>query len=305
MRRGKIFFKVQNIIKIEGERSMKKLLVCFICVLAVFGFAACGSNGEDVVKVIDIKLTDEQYAFAVQKGNTSLLNDFNAFLAEIEENGKFAEIVAKYFENEGTKKGVEIALNNVVNNEQNFVVATNCPFDPFEYIGEDGLVYGIDIEIAALYAEAKGLTLVVKNIDFSAILNDVAAGYSDMGMAGMTVNEDRLVVCDFTTPYYEASQKIIVAADNTDFDNCKTAEDVENVIKGLTNVKIGYQNGTTGNWYVAGDADWGFDGFSNVEAKGYTTAQLAIQDIANGLIYAVVVDEAPGAAMVKAINANA
>lgn len=284
---------------------MKKIFMCFICLLAAICFVACNETNEDVVKVIDIKLTDEEYAFAVKKGNTELLNDFNEFLAEIEENGKFAEIVAKYFENKGTKKGVEIALNNVTNNEQNFVVATNCPFDPFEYIGEDGLAYGIDIEIAALYAETKGLNLVVKNISFDAILNDVDAGYSDIGMAGMTINEDRLVVCDFTTPYYEASQKIIVAYDNTDFDNCKTVEDVENVLKGLSNVKIGYQNGTTGNWYVAGDADWGFDGFSNVEAKGYTTAQLAIQDIANGLIYAVVVDEAPGAAMVKAINANA
>lgn len=284
---------------------MKKLFVCFMIVLGVLCLGACNNTEEDVVKVIDIKLTDEEYAFAVKKGNTTLLNDFNDFLAEIEENGKFAEIVAKYFENKGTKKGAEIALDNVVNNEQNFVVATNCPFEPFEYIGEDGLAYGIDIEIAALYAEEKGLNLVIKNIDFNAILNDVDAGYSDIGMAGMTINEDRLVVCDFTTPYYEASQKIIVAYDNTDFDNCKTAEDVENVLKGLSNVKVGYQNGTTGNWYVAGDADWGFAGFSNIEAKGYTTAQLAIQDIANGLIYAVVVDEAPGAAMVKAINANA
>ena len=144
--------------------------------------------------------------------------------------------------------------------------------------------------------------LVVKNIAFDAILNDVNAGYSDMGMAGMTVNEDRLVSNDFTTAYYQASQKIIVAADNTDFDNCKTAEDVENVIKALSGKKIGYQTGTTGNWYVAGDADWGFDGFANVEAKGYSTAQLAIQDLVNGQIYAVVVDEAPGAAMVKAFN---
>ena len=207
-----------------------------------------------------------------------------------------------YFENKGTKKGVEIAIDSVANTDQNFVVATNCPFEPFEYIGDDGKAYGIDLEIAALYAESKGLELVVKNIAFDAILNDVNAGYSDMGMAGMTVNEDRLVSNDFTTAYYQASQKIIVAADNTDFDNCKTAEDVENVIKALSGKKIGYQTGTTGNWYVAGDADWGFDGFANVEAKGYSTAQLAIQDLVNGQIYAVVVDEAPGAAMVKAFN---
>ena len=281
---------------------MKKLLVCFVCALALLCVVSCNDTQEDVVKLIDIKLTDEEYAFAVKKGNTELLNDFNDFLAEIEENGKFAEIVAKYFENKGTKKGVEIAIDSVANTDENFVVATNCPFEPFEYIGDDGKSYGIDLEIAALYAESKGLKLVVKNIAFDAILNDVNAGYSDMGMAGMTVNEDRLVSNDFTTAYYQASQKIIVAADNTDFDNCKTAEDVENVIKALSGKKIGYQTGTTGNWYVAGDADWGFDGFANVEAKGYSTAQLAIQDLVNGQIYAVVVDEAPGAAMVKAFN---
>ena len=281
---------------------MKKLLVCFVCALALLCVVSCNDTQEDVVKLIDIKLTDEEYAFAVKKGNTELLNDFNDFLAEIEENGKFAEIVAKYFENKGTKKGVEIAIDSVANTDQNFVVATNCPFEPFEYIGDDGKAYGIDLEIAALYAESKGLELVVKNIAFDAILNDVNAGYSDMGMAGMTVNEDRLVSNDFTTAYYQASQKIIVAADNTDFDNCKTAEDVENVIKALSGKKIGYQTGTTGNWYEAGDAGWGFDGFANVEAKGYSTAQLAIQDLVNGQIYAVVVDEAPGAAMVKAFN---
>ena len=81
-----------------------------------------------------------------------------------------------------------------------------------------------------------------------------------------------------------------------------SAGDFENVIKALSGKKIGYQTGTTGNWYVAGDADWGFDGFANVEAKGYSTAQLAIQDLVNGQIYAVVVDEAPGAAMVEAFN---
>lgn len=282
---------------------MKKLFVCFVCVLAAVCIASCdNTDSKDVVKVIDIKLTEEEYAFAVKKGNTELVEDFNAFLVEITENGKFDEIVAKYFENKGTKVGVEISIDSVANTDENFVVATNCPFEPFEYIGDDGKAYGIDLEIAALYAEAKGLELVVKNIAFDAILNDVNAGYSDMGMAGMTVNEDRLVSNDFTTAYYQASQKIIVAADNTDFDECKTAEDVENVLKALTGKKIGYQTGTTGNWYVAGDADWGFDGFANVEAKGYSTAQLAIQDLVNGQIYAVVVDEAPGAAMVEAFN---
>lgn len=283
---------------------MKKLFSLLFVLCCVFCLTACSNNEGDVVKVIDIKLTEEQYAYVVKKGNDSLKDDFNNFLLEIKENGKFNEIVAKYFEDKGTKKGFPISTSNVVNNEENFVVATNCPFEPFEYIGLDGLAYGIDIEIANEYAVSRNLNLVIKNIDFDAILNDVDAGYSDIGMAGMTISEDRLKVCDFTNTYYEASQKIVVAYDNTTFDNCKNANDVEEILKSLDNKKIGYQIGTTGNWYVAGDEDWGFAGFNNLKPTGYKTAQLAIQDIANGLLYAVVVDEAPANAMVKAINGN-
>lgn len=282
---------------------MKKIFSLLFVICCLFGLASCNGGG-DAVKIIDIKLTDEEYAFVVKQGNTALVDDFNAFLDGIKANGTFDEIVAKYFEGTGTKKGVQYVTDaNAANDDNTFVVATNCPFEPFEYVGEDGLMYGIDIEIAQLYAAAKNLTLVVKNIDFDAIFTNVDSGYADMGMAGITVNADREALYDFTKPYYQASQKIVVASDNTDFDECKTAEDVENVLKALAGKKVGYQIGTTGNWYVAGDEGWGFDGFANIEAKGYKTAQLAIQDIVNGQIYAVVVDEAPAAAMVKAINA--
>ncbi len=281
---------------------MKKIIALLFMLCCMLGLASCG-QGEAQVKIIDIKLTEEQYAYVVKQGNTNLVNDFNQFLDEIKENGKFAEIVAKYFEGTGTKKGVSYVTDaNAANDEKTFVVATNCPFEPFEYVGEDGLMYGIDIEIAQLYAEKKGLALVVKNIDFDAIFTNVDSGYADMGMAGITVNAERESLYDFTNTYYEASQKLVVAADNTDFDNCKTAADVEAVLAALADKKVGYQIGTTGNWYVAGDEGWGYPGFANIEAKGYKTAQLAIQDIANGQIYGVVVDEAPAEAMVKAIN---
>lgn len=283
---------------------MKKFISLLFILCCVFCLTACGSSNEDVVKVIDIKLTEEQYAYVIKKGNTTLKDDFNNFLLEIKQNGKFNEIVAKYFEDKGTKNGFPITTSSVVNTEENFVVATNCPFEPFEYIGTDGLAYGIDIEIANEYALSRNLNLIIKNIDFDAILNDVDAGYSDIGMAGMTISEDRLQVCDFTNTYYEASQKLVVAYDNTTFDNCKTASDVEEILKSLDNKKVGYQIGTTGNWYVTGDEDWGFAGFNNLKPTGYKTAQLAIQDIANGLLFAVVVDEAPANAMVKAINGN-
>ena len=286
---------------------MKKLLslllvICSLCLC--LGLTACGST-EPKVKLIDVKLTDENYAFCVQKGNTQLKDDFNAYLAEIKENGTFDAIVAKYFEGVGEKVGYTVATDYEAseNTAENFVVATNCPFEPFEYIQVDGKIYGIDMEIAAGYAESKGLNLVIKNIpDFDAIFTQVQAGYADIGMAGITITETRLESYDFTDTYYGASQKIIVAADCTDFDECETVEDVEAVLAALEGKSIGFQTGTTGNWYVVGDEDWGYDGFANVTSKGYKTAQLAVTDLINGNLYAVVVDEAPAAALVNAFN---
>ena len=240
---------------------MKKFLATALAVIAsiaTLGFTACNDPVDadaDVVKVIDVKLTDEEYAFVAKKNNTALVEDFNAFLADFKAQGKFAEYVAKYFEGAGEKVGYDVTTTDVQNTDSNFIVATNCPFEPFEYLGDDGKIYGLDIEIAAAYAQAKNLTLVVKNIGFDDIFTQVEAGYADIGMAGITVSADREALYSFTDKYYQASQKLIVSADNTDFDNCKTVEEVEAIIANLTGKKFGYQIGTTGSMYVKGDED--------------------------------------------------
>lgn len=289
---------------------MKKLITLVLALTMILtmalNLASCNNGGGesdvDLVKVVDVKLTDEEYAFVAKKGNTQLVNDFNAFLAEIKSNGTFDALVAKYFEGTGTKVGYDVTTTDVANTDSNLVVVTNCPFEPFEYIGDDGKIYGLDIEIAAAYAQSKGLTLVIKNIGFDDIFTQIEAGYADIGMAGITVSEDRAAIYDFTDTYFNASQKLIVAADCTDFDNCKTVEDVENILASLSGKKIGFQNGTTGGMYVVGDEDWGYAGFANIEGKGYASAQEAVADLVNGNIYAVVVDEAPAKAIVSAVN---
>ena len=273
------------------------LLLCSVSLLA-----SCGTTDTDVVKLVDVKLTDEDYAFVCKKGNTALVESMNSFLAQIKENGTFDTLVAKYFEGEGEKVGYEVTTTDVVNDESNLIVVTNCPFEPFEYIGEDGKIYGLDIEIAAAYAAANDLTLVVKNIGFDDIFTQVEAGYADIGMAGITVSEDRAAIYDFTDTYYKASQKLIVAAGNTDFDGLSTVAEIEAKLAELSGVKIGYQIGTTGSMYINGDDDWGYAGFENIEGKGYATAQEAVVDLINGNIYAVVVDEAPASAIVNAVN---
>ncbi len=287
---------------------MKKIisLILTIAIFCTFMLTSCtlinGGSNDPVAKIVDVKLTDEEYAFVCKKGNTELVDGFNAFLAEIKDNGKFDALVNKYFKGEGEKVGYNVTTTDIENTASNLIVATNCPFEPFEYIGDDGKIYGLDIEIAAAYAQSKGLELVIKNIGFDDIFTQVDAGYADIGMAGITVSEDRAAIYDFTNTYFEASQKLIVAADNTDFDNCKTVDDVQAVLAGLNGKKIGYQNGTTGGMYVVGDADWGYDGFSNIEGVGYVSAQEAVTDLINGRLYAVIVDEAPANAIVNAVN---
>ena len=68
-----------------------------------------------------------------------------------------------------------------------------------------------------------------------------------------------------------------------------------------TNIKIGVQSGTTGECYLKGDADWGFDGYA-VETKGYKAGSLAVQDMINGNISFVVIDEAPAKCIVREMN---
>ncbi len=183
-----------------------------------------------------------------------------------------------------------------------FTVVTNCPFGMYEYLGDDGKAYGIDIELAGLFAKQEGLELVVKNIEFDSIFSEIEGGKADAGMAGITVSEDRKKTFDFSDTYAKASQKLIVLDSNNDFDGKTTVVEVEAVLSGLTGKNVGYQTGTTGGMYIDGDEDFGYDGFANIDGKGYDTAVTAIQDMKAGNLYAVVVDEGPAAALVSSIE---
>ena len=108
---------------------------------------------------------------------------------------------------------------------------------------------------------------------------------------------------DFTIPYYDAAQKLVVKADNTEFDACTDAAAVEAILNAKdSSCKIGVQNGTTGYFFVAGDADWGFDGFA-AKCVTYKNGSLAVQDMLNGRIQYVVIDAAPATAITEAMNA--
>ena len=181
------------------------------------------------------------------------------------------------------------------------VVATNAEFEPFEYKKGDTF-YGIDMEIAKALADSLGKELVIKDMKFEAVVTSVQQQKCDIAMAGLTVNESRAKQVDFTDSYYSASQKVVVKGDDTTFDACKTKEDVEKILNGLdSSVKIGGQNGTTGQSYVQGSEDMGFAGLK-AQFVGYDNASLAMQDLINGNLNYVIVDAAPAAAITTAIN---
>jgi len=278
----------------------KRIFATLLAALMLFSaFAFAGCNKESAaVKVIEINLTEEEYAFGVDKTQPELLEKVNAFLAEIKANGKFDAICNNYF-GDGTPVAVKSAAKDT--SKDQLVVATNAAFEPFEYMeGED--YYGIDMEIAAALAEYLGMELVIDNMEFDSVCLSVGQQKCDIAMAGLTVKPDREEYVTFSDSYYNASQKLIVPADNTEFDACKTADDVVAILSQKDDkTVIGVQNGTTGQFYVEGDAEWGFDGFP-VKCTGYKNGSLAVQDMINGNIQYVIIDSAPAAAIAGAFN---
>ena len=288
-------------------------VVLAVLMIVVAVFAGCSSKGGNdkkadepatsaaKVKVVDIELSSEEYAFGVDKKQPELKEKCNELLKEMKSSGELEEISNHFF---GDGKPVAVTSAKQDNSKDQLIVATNAEFAPFEY-KEGDKFYGIDMEIAKLLADKLGKELVIVDMAFDAVLLSVQQQKADIGMAGLTVTEERAKQVDFSDPYYNAAQKIICKADDKTFDNCKTKEDVDKILQGFDkSVLIGGQNGTTGQYYVEGSDDFGFKKL-NATWKGYANGSLAVQDLINGGINYVIIDAAPATAITNAINAVA
>ena len=250
---------------------------------------------------LDVDLTDEEYAFGVDQNQPELLEQVNAFIAEIKENGKMEEIFNKYFK-EGTPTPVTSAALDETKDQ--LVVATNAEFPPFEYTEGDQYL-GVDMEIAYLLAQKLGKELVIQNMDFDAVCLSVGSHKCDIAMAGLTINEERKESVTFSDSYYQASQKLIVKGDDTTFDDCTTADQVVAKLQSMdSSVKIGFQNGTTGQSYTESTDDFESNAFK-VTPVGYQNGALAVQDMVNGNLNYVIIDAAPAQSIADSVNAAA
>ena len=280
---------------------MKKIisiaLAAIMALSVICIFASCSKTGTKV-KVIDIPLTVEEYGFGINKSNIDLVQKANAYLNEIKSNGKFDEILNKYF-GDGTPTPVTSA--KVDSTKDQLVAATNAAFAPFEYTEGDKYL-GVDMELMAGFAAYLGKELVISNMKFESVCTSVQQGEADIAASGLTINDARKEIIAFSNAYYNAAQMLIVPASNTAFDACKTVEDVEKILNGYgASVKCGVQTGTTGQYYAKGDEDWGFDGYK-FTTIGYDNAALAVQSLINGNIEFVIVDEAPAKSITKSYN---
>lgn len=162
------------------------------------------------LKILDTEYTDEDYAIAIAKDNTELKDKINGALAELKADGTLDQIMANY---SGDTKGTcpyESPADADTSNGK-LVMATNAAFKPYEYY-ENNQIVGIDPEMAQAVADKLGMELEIVDMDFDAIINAVQSGKADIGVAGMTVNEERLQSIDFTDTYAKAKQVIIVRA---------------------------------------------------------------------------------------------
>lgn len=176
----------------------------------------------DGIKVIDIELTEETYAFGVDKTQNDLLSAINNILAT--KQTEIKAIIDKYAKGEGIV-AIESAVKDLDRASEQLVVATNAAFAPFEY--KDGNKFaGIDIEIMKLVADTLDLELVIEDMEFDSVVTSVGKNGIDVAAAGLSVNETRKQSVNFSETYYNAAQVLIVMEDCTDFDDCKTAEEV-------------------------------------------------------------------------------
>lgn len=159
-------------------------------------------------------------------------------------------------------------------------MATNAYFPPYEYYEGNDIV-GIDAEIAKAVADKLGLELKIEDMEFGSIIIAVTQGRADMGLAGMTVTEERLESVNFTDSYATGIQVVIVTEDS----------DIEG-IDDLNGKKIGTQLGTTGDQYSKQD-------FGEENVESYNKGADAVMALTQGKVDAVIIDNQPALAFVE------
>lgn len=282
---------------------MKKFITLLLAVLMVASLAACGSNNSAPaadgsaeaeaaasnvqLKILDSEYVTEDYAIAIAKENTDLLDSVNAALTALIADGTVAQVVDFYVSGEGELPAVQ---EDVAADAETLTMATNAAFPPYEYWEGDAIV-GIDAVIAGLIADQLGMKLDIQDMDFDAIIPAVVSGKVDMGMAGMTVTDERLESVSFSESYATGVQVVIVPENSP----IETVDQLFSLIDDGEDIQIGTQNATTGFIYASDD-------FGEEHVQAFNKGADAVQALVSGKLTCVIIDNEPAKAFVAANN---
>ena len=163
--------------------------------------------------------------------------------------------------------------------ENTLVMATEAGFAPYEYY-ENNEIVGVDVDIANEIAAAMGKELVIKDVAFDSIINEVKSGKADFGAAGISYSDERAEEVDFTINYTTSKQIVVVKEDS----DITTAD--------LDNLKIAVQLGSVGDTYVTKN-------YPNAQITRQKKYLAAIQDLLTDKVDCVVMDELPAIEILK------
>jgi ABC-type amino acid transport substrate-binding protein len=243
-------------------------------------------SGKAGLKILDTPYVSEDYAICVAKDNEDLLSKINSALDTLTKDGTVQNIIDKYI----SGKDYTYTPKNTGDNLPVLTMGTNAEFPPYEYYEGDAVV-GIDAEIAAAIADQLGMKLKIEDMEFDGIIAAVQSGKIDMGMAGMTVTDERKQSVNFSNSYATGVQVIIVREGSA----ITSADDLA---KEGNNYTIGVQTGTTGDIYAT--SDFGDKGLATIEE--YNKGADAVQALISGKIDCVIIDNEPAKAFVAANN---
>lgn len=282
---------------------MKKFVSLLLAVLMVASLAACGQKDDAgtspapdestaKLKILDTEYVTEDYAIAVNKGNTELLEKINGALKSLIDDGTVQKVVDFYVSGKGELPAFQ---QNVAADAEVLTMATNAEFPPYEFYDGEAIV-GIDAVVAALIADQLGMKLEISDMAFESIIPALTSGKADMAMAGLTVTDERKESVDFSESYATGVQVIIVREDS----DITSADDITAKIEQGEDIQIGCQNATTGFIYASDTPENG--GFGEDHVQAFPKGADAVQALVTGKIDCVIIDNEPAKAFVAANN---
>lgn len=291
-------------------KKMAKFVVSFMLVAVIIGasfaLVACNGDNKNYVAVAAIDLLQEDFGIAVKKGNTALLNAVNVVIDEWLANGKMNQYMDYYSALANEEKGGESAVApDGLQTSWDFGSATEivtmyteAGFAPYEFYKGENIV-GLDVAIMSQVAVNIGKKLEVKDVVFDVVATNVANSTGDaVGAAGITINDERKQVIDFSNVY--SSSTLVIVSENGQYSS----------VKDLAGKTVGVQEGTSGDLIISAAKGAGYT-YENEEgqdvtvtAAGATVKQykqyaLALQDLKNGRIDAILMDKIPAELMLK------